>query len=306
MQIAFQLSRAAKNRGVALGLASLASLMLIAGARADPFASAWTPSQKSAVRLIAASDRRPLGFHRAGVEIRLDPGALTYWRSPGGAGAPPVFSFDGSENVADVAILYPAPTRIDESGTEVFGYLKEVTFPLHVTPKDASRPAILALTLRYAVCERLCLPAKAEASLSLPPLQGAAVGARLQPAHAAEGPMENPADDAAIKAAEAKIPARLSAAERDAKVKIESVAGASPPSWRLAALTGEAQDLFVEGPEGWYFETRKSDRPNEFLIVAVEQPQAESAAAAPVILTLTEPRHSYEFALKLDRGAAKP
>lgn len=306
MQITFQLSSAAMKYGMAFGLAGLTSLLPSFGARSDPYASAWEPSQKSAVRLIAAVDGKPLGFYRAGTEIRLDPGALTYWRSPGGAGAPPVFSFDGSENVANVTILYPAPTRIDESGTEVFGYLKEVTFPFHVTPKDDSRPAILALTLRYAVCERLCAPAKVRATLSLPPLQSLETGARLQAALAGEGSAESVARETAFAAAEAKVPARLTAAERDAQVVIESVAGAPSPTWRLAALSGKSQDLFVEAPDGWYFETRKSDRPNEFLIVEVEKPEGESAAGVPVILTLTEARQSYEFAVELDGGSAKP
>jgi len=299
MQISFQLTGAAKIRSVALGAAGLASLALAVEARADPYASTWAPAQKSAMRLIASADGEPRGFYRAGAEIHLDPGALTYWRSPGGAGVPPVFSFDGSENVANVTVLYPAPTRIDESGTEVFGYFGDVTFPFHVTPKDDARPAILALTLRYAVCERLCLPAKAEARLALPPLQSAAAGARLHVAEA-DGP------EAALAAAEAKAPVRLSAAERDAKVAIEGIAGAPSPSWRLAALSGDPQDLFAEAPEGWYFETRKSDRPNEFLIVEVERPKAESADAVPVILTLTEAPQSYEFAVELGGPSSRP
>ncbi|WOJ88223.1 protein-disulfide reductase DsbD family protein [Methylocapsa polymorpha] len=301
MQISFQLTRAAKIRGAALGAAGLASLALAVDARADPYATAWASAQKSAMRLIASAAGEPRGFYRAGAEIRLDPGALTYWRTPGGAGAPPVFSFDGSENVAGVTVLYPAPTRIDESGTEVFGYFGEVTFPFHVTPKDDARPAILALTLRYAVCERLCLPAKAEARLSLPPLQSAGSDARLRAAVAeADGP------EAAIAAAEAKAPVRLSATERDAKVAIERIAGAPSPSWRLATLSGDLQDLFAEAPEGWYFETRKSDRPNEFLIVEVERPKAESADAVPVTLTLTEARQSYEFAVELGGPSSRP
>jgi DsbC/DsbD-like thiol-disulfide interchange protein len=257
------------------------------------------------VRLIAAEDDGPRGFYRAGVEIRLDPGAITYWRSPGDAGAPPVFSFEASENVADVAILYPAPTRIDEAGTEAFGYVGEVTFPLHVTPKDASRPTVLALTLRYAVCERLCLPATTEASLSLPPLKETAAKAARLAALAPEAVVESRAREAVLAAAEADVPAQLAGAERDAKVAIERIGDAPSPSWLLAVRGEDAKDLFAEAPEGWYFETRKSDRPNKFLIVEIERPKAESAAV-PVILTLTGSDRSYEFAVELDRSAAKP
>lgn len=266
------------------------------------------------MRLIAAAADARRSFFRAGAEIRLDPGAITYWRNPGEAGTPPVFVFDGSENVADVTVLYPAPIRIDESGTEVFGYEKAVIFPLHVTPKDGSRPSLLALTLRYAVCGRICLPAKAEAKLKLPPLKEAVIGAGF----GAGG-----AQEAAIAAAEAKAPMRLSDRERAAKIAIARDKGAPAPTWRLTLRGGEqavqassvqdsaiqdgvTQDLFAEAPEGWYFETRKTDRPSEFLIVEVERPKLAAGAAPPVILTLTQPRQNYEFAVDLDAATADP
>lgn len=254
-------------------------------------------------RLIAAQHAGSDGFYHAGVEIRLDPGALTYWRSPGGAGAPPSFSFEGSDNVADVSVLYPAPLRLDESGTEVFGYQGAVTFPLHVTPKDDSRPANLALTLRYAVCEKLCLPAKATASLSLPPLKKAPAA----PVRAAsDGPADADPERAAIAAAEAKVPVRLAAGARDGKIRIERIAGSQPRSWRLTVLNGQPQDLFAEAPDGWYYETQASDRPNEFLIVETDKPAANAGAPPSIVLTLTEPGQNYEFPVELDPNSAGP
>lgn len=247
------------------------------------------------MRLISGAPSRP--FYSAGVEIRLDPGALTYWRTPGDAGAPPVFSFEGSDNVANVTILYPAPKRIDEAGTEAFGYSGEVTFPLHVSPKDETRPVNLALKMNYAVCERICLPSVAEAKLTLPP--------------AIEAPGVTGVDSpVAIAAAEARVPVRLSPGERDKKISIIRDPGAAKPTWRLKIAKDDAkddsrsqdagvEDLFAEAPEGWYYETRKSDRPNEFLIVEAERPRTETSVAAPVLLTLTRPGRSYEFTVEL-------
>jgi hypothetical protein len=81
---------------------------------------------------------------------------------------------------------------------------------------------------------------------------------------------------------------------------------APSPTWQLSTQS-EAQDLFAEAPSGWYFETRKSSRPDEFLIVAVEQPQAnsqsENKASVPVTLTLKSERQSYEFAVDLDAAS---
>ena len=105
---------------------------------------------------------------RAGVEIKLKPGWKTYWRYPGDSGVPPVFDFAASENVKAVTVLYPAPMRFaDGGGGHSIGYKGDVILPLHVVPQDAGKPVTLRLKLDYAVCEKLCVPAKAEPSFAL-------------------------------------------------------------------------------------------------------------------------------------------
>ncbi|MGB6177457.1 MAG: protein-disulfide reductase DsbD domain-containing protein, partial [Methylocella sp.] len=285
MQMSFQPSNLACRANVLFVCASLSPLLFPASLHCDPYASTWASGQKSSLRLIAAGGGPPQGFYRAGIEVRLDPGALTYWRMPGGAGVPPVFSFEGSANASDIAVSYPAPTRIDEDGTEAFGYRDRVIFPVRVTPKDAARPVLLVLNVSYAVCSRICLPAKAEARLTLLPVPEAGTA---RP------------EAAAIAAAEAAVPLRLTPEQRDAKVAITRDETALAPTWRLSSRGGGAQDLFAEAPPGWYFETRKSGRPDEFLIVEVEKPRTYSRALVPVILTLRNEQQSYEFAVDLD------
>ncbi|HYP58178.1 MAG TPA: hypothetical protein VEQ35_07830, partial [Beijerinckia sp.] len=94
-----------------LALASLWICLFISQGRSDPYASGGIDNAGSKVQPIAAGGLRR-GFYRTGVQILLAPGALTYWRVPGEAGVPPVFSFAGSENVARAEVLYPAPERI--------------------------------------------------------------------------------------------------------------------------------------------------------------------------------------------------
>src|SRR5271165_2440118 len=130
---------------------------------ADSFSSAWATGAKSEARLVAA------GRTLAGFEIRLAPGAITYWRDPGDAGVPPTFDFAGSDNVAKVEPVFPAPKRIKESdGSEAFGYDHDVVFPLLIEPSDPAKPVTLAVHANYAVCERICLPAEARLKLTLP------------------------------------------------------------------------------------------------------------------------------------------
>jgi DsbC/DsbD-like thiol-disulfide interchange protein len=285
MQMSFQPSHLAWRAGALFACASLAPLLFPASLHCEPYASTWSSAQKSSLRLIAAGGGPPQSFYRAGIEIRLDPGALTYWRMPGGAGVPPVFSFEGSANASDIAVAYPAPLRIDEDGTDAFGYRDRVIFPVRVTPKDAPRPVLLVLNVSYAVCSRLCVPAKAEARLTLLP--------------APEAWTASP-EAAAIAAAEAAVPLRLTPEQRDAKVVITRDETAPTPTWRLSPRGGGVQDLFAEAPPGWYFETRKSSSPAEFLIVEVEKPRTDIRAPVPVILTLRNEQQSYEFAVDLD------
>ncbi|MGH6812295.1 MAG: protein-disulfide reductase DsbD domain-containing protein [Methylocella sp.] len=291
MHIFFQPSNLAWRAGVLLACAILSPLLFPASLHCDPYASTWASGQKSSLRLIAAGGGPPRSAYRAGIEIRLDPSALTYWRMPGGAGVPPVFSFDGSANASNIEVSYPAPTRIDEDGTEAFGYRGRVIFPVRVTPKDATRPVILVLNVSYAVCSRICLPAKAKAMLTLLPVPQA--GNETLDPHAP-----------AIAAAEAAVPLHLTPEQRDAKVAITRDETAPTPTWRLSPRGGGARDLFAEAPPGCYFETRRSSRPDEFLIVEVEKPRTGGREPIPVILTLTNEQQSYEFAVDLDAASA--
>ena len=117
-----------------LALAALALLSAGLPVRADDsFATQWAAGAKSEVRLVAA--RGDL----AGLEIRLAPGAVTYWRDPGDAGLPPTFDFAGSANLASAAPVFPAPKRIPEAdGGVAYGYDSAVTFPIRVVAADAA------------------------------------------------------------------------------------------------------------------------------------------------------------------------
>ena len=145
-----------------MAVLALALLALSGPAMADPFASNWAPSLKSEARLIAD------GSGQAGFQIELSPGSITYWRDPGDAGVPPTFDFSRSTNVASAEVDFPAPGRIAESdGSEAFGYQRGVVFPIRVQAADPSRPVTLALDANYAVCEKICLPARAALELNL-------------------------------------------------------------------------------------------------------------------------------------------
>ncbi len=214
---------------LAATLAACGIAALSGGSARAADASPWVEDLSSAMRLIAGANTRGAESLRAGIEIRLKPGWHTYWRYPGDSGVPPRFSFSGSDNVATVKVLYPAPHAFtDEAGTTI-GYKDDVIFPLRVFPRDKEKPVTLHLKIDYAVCEKLCVPVEARAELTLPGEAGAT--------------------DAALSAAEALVPKPVTAAEAGLTAKIVSDDKRKPLVYvDLAATTGEPVELFVEGP----------------------------------------------------------
>jgi DsbC/DsbD-like thiol-disulfide interchange protein len=127
--------------------------------------SAWIKDSHSALRLLAGS--RTGSVLMGGIEIQLQPGWKTYWRTPGDSGVPPRFDFSKSANVESVTPLYPAPKKFDDgAGGISYGYHKHVIFPLRIVPKNPNEPVQLRASINYAVCEKLCLPVEAEAELA--------------------------------------------------------------------------------------------------------------------------------------------
>ena len=198
----------------------------------DAFSSDWAASLKSSARLIlgdAANGR----FH-AGVEIKLAPGAITYWRNPGEAGLPPTLIFDGSANLASARTFFPAPQRLNEGDGEAFGYDHSVILPVDIDAADPSKPVSVDLKLNYAVCEKICVPADANLQLRL-----------------GEGAGASPYAEALARA-RAQVPQSLDWASLAGEATLVSL---SEKAWRLcvAAPHDAMRDLFVEAPAPWWF-----------------------------------------------------
>jgi DsbC/DsbD-like thiol-disulfide interchange protein len=227
----------------------------------------------------------------AGIEISLDDGWKTYWRMPGDAGVPPLFTWTRSTNVASVRVLYPAPHRMKEAAAETIGYTKAVLFPVEVVPRDAGKPVALALEAEFGVCREICIPAQAELSLALAPasLDGAA--------------------PPAILAALERVP-RPQAGRRAGDPRLErataSLAGPSPRLLIEAAFPVGATgaDLFVEAPGGIYVPLPKrlpdaADGTLRFEVDLSRGGTAKDLAGKTLTLTLVSDGGASEAAWKL-------
>ena len=213
--------------GLTLAACSVALLLGAPANAAD--ASPWVEDNYSAIRLIAGANKNGADSLRAGIEIKMQPGWHTYWRYPGDSGVPPRFSFSGSDNLATVKVLYPAPHAFtDEAGTTI-GYKGSVIFPLRVFPRQKDKPVTLRGKIDYAACEKLCVPVEASVELTLAGAGGA--------------------DNAALTAAEARVPQPVSALDAGLTAHRANDDKRKPLVFvDLAAPTGQPVELFVEGP----------------------------------------------------------
>ena len=193
-------------------------------------ASPWDGTERAAVRLIAGAQRTEAGatVHRAGIEIRLAPGWKTYWRYPGDSGLPPRFDFSKSRNVKSATVRWPAPQRLTDDGGTSIGYKHDVVLPLDVVPQDKTKPVVLALSIDYAVCEKLCVPADGKAELTVTGKSGEHDGS-LKRSEALVPRAAAPGDNGAL---------GIRAAKREGSRIVVDV----------AAPAGAAVDLFAEGP----------------------------------------------------------
>lgn len=264
-------------------------------ARSEEVASGWSQSSHSAVRLIAGG-RNGDGAYRIGVEIRMKEGFKTYWRMPGDSGVPPVFDWAASENLGSVSVRWPAPRRYDDAGVITIGYKDRIVFPVLIRFIDGGKPTTTILKLDYAVCERICIPAKAEVVLKLPLATETLHGSDLDTFRAL-------------------VPRTREPGKLDDKLGLISAVfvpekGRKAVDMTIAVPAGAVlSDAFLEGPDGWLFGTPtvlKTEIDKTILRVPIEDSPKNVIGLVPVILTLSGTPQSSEIRFDLDIVAAKP
>lgn len=158
-----------------MGARRFLPLVLIAVLLALPAkAAGWAEAPHARARLVsggmveadalAGRTHLPAPALLAGLEIRLDSGWKTYWRTPGD-GIAPQFDWSGSDNVAATQVLWPAPDHFRDAAGEYNGYAEGVVLPVVVVPQRPGAPMALDLDLDYAVCKDVCIPVSKTLSL---------------------------------------------------------------------------------------------------------------------------------------------
>ena len=243
--------------------------------------SSWSEDLRSAVRLISG-DTSGTPMH-AGVEMTLQKGWHTYWRYPGDSGVPPQFDFAKSDNLKSATVLYPAPEMHKDAGGETIGYQHDVIFPVEVVAQDTSKPVKLHLSLDYAVCENMCVPARGEAELTIAP--------------------GKTASDPRLKAARARVPAKEKAAAAGLSIKRDgNFAVVSFPAPANTPVT-----VIAEGPsKDWALPVPKpvdnapaGQRAFRFKVEG-QPPGVDVSKPIDLTFTIVEGERAFEVTTRLD------
>ena len=192
----------------------------------------------STVRLLQGEFKN--GVWTAGVEIVLKPGWKTYWRVPGDAGVPSEFDWKKSTNIKNIHVSWPAPKRYEDITGKSIGYKKHVVFPVTVTPVKGDAPIKLDLSLYYAICSDICVPAQANLGLTLSNKTSTSISsAKL------------------IKEFAAKVPSRDAKGVHVAKVITKQVDGKPVLAVTLTGKVDSKTDILVEGSDVAFFDAPK-------------------------------------------------
>lgn len=176
-------------------LVLLCWLGITAHAVAQTAATDWQQGQGVQARLLSSHSSIDATANLfLGLDVQLQDGWDTYWRTPGDAGFPPKLHFEGSQNIAGHALLYPRPIRMTLLGLETIGYKDSVLFPIVVTQEHPGKDVQVKLKVTLLVCKDICVPNDFLFALSIP--SGAAAHSEYFPAiEAAQTlvPTNNPA-----------------------------------------------------------------------------------------------------------------
>ncbi|MEM8749350.1 MAG: protein-disulfide reductase DsbD domain-containing protein [Pseudomonadota bacterium] len=225
----------------------LAALLFLAAAPAslhaqDAWAAegAWFETDGVKIRLVTAVSASGQTVD-AGLQIILEEGWKTYWRSPGSSGIPPQLNFLGSQNVASATLRFPTPSVLNDVDGISAGYKNEVVFPIDVKLNDPAGQVNLKANGFIGVCKEICIPVQFTVEVKEPRTAGSSFQA-LTALAKGRGALSKAATDnqrihnlnfvnenGPVLTATAKVPDGASSAE-----------------------------LFVEGPYNWYLSPTKA------------------------------------------------
>jgi DsbC/DsbD-like thiol-disulfide interchange protein len=113
----------------------------------------------------------PGGKSYVGLNFQLEKGWHIYWVNPGDSGQPPRVEWHLPTGLRAGEVEWPAPRRLGTSTIVDFGYDHAVMLLVPVRASSTlptNQEVQLGAELRILVCREICIPGKAQFSLTLP------------------------------------------------------------------------------------------------------------------------------------------
>ena len=129
-------------------------LALLAALIAAPAGAQDIPGLVSARLLPGWIDAAGTRF--SALEVVLEPGWKTYWRSPGDSGIPPRLDWQGDPG--QVEMFWPAPQVFEAGGARSVGYHDRLVLPFAVTPEADGAADALRAEVELGLCREVCVP----------------------------------------------------------------------------------------------------------------------------------------------------
>jgi thiol:disulfide interchange protein len=164
----------------------------------------------------------------AGLYFKLDPGWHVYWVNAGDSGEPPAIKWALPAGVTAGSFQFPAPRRLPLGPLMDYGYENEVLFPIPIQVASSFKPSGSTVSLggkvSWLVCREVCIPGKAELSVS-----------RKAISRAPSVEADQSDDAALVQRFQHTLPQPLPAS---GDAKFES----TPKGFNLAVTTGQRED----------------------------------------------------------------
>jgi len=159
-------SRVSFSRALRSGVALAAGLCLC-GARTTA-----APIPHGTLELIAENQWIETGrWANLGLRFQLEKGWHIYWINPGDSGEPPRVKWQLPQGLTTGDIKWPAPEHLGTTTIVDFGYQDAVTLivPMRADASLAAQAsAQIAAEVKVLVCREMCIPGKAQLSVTLP------------------------------------------------------------------------------------------------------------------------------------------
>ena len=148
-----------------LFLALALSLLFAPGVSAQS-----APGTHANIQLVSEEKSvRPSAPFWVGILFQLDPGWHIYWQNPGDSGEPPKIEWRLPPDFRAGAIRWPRPIRLGTTSVRDYGYEGQVLLMTALQPHHQVASSVeIAATVKYVVCQEICIPGKADLKLLLP------------------------------------------------------------------------------------------------------------------------------------------